>query len=108
MACQDIALESRGKLLGHRDDVGFRSECRFGDVLMFVNDCVADSCCSCLGDVYAKTAVVLHQCAKAESGIRPCVPSLTVVRFDMGFDCASEGGKWIFHVVVVAVDVCVC
>jgi hypothetical protein len=33
---------------------------------------------------------------------------LAVVRFDVGFDCATKRGKWLLHVVVVAVDVGKC
>ncbi len=52
--------------------------------------------------------MVLHQCAEAESGVGSCIPCSTVVWFDMGFDCSSEGIKRFFHVVMVAVDVCKC
>ncbi len=75
---------------------------------MLEKNCVANPCCSGLCDIHAKAAVVLHQCAKAEPGIRSCVPSPAVFRFDVGFDCASERSKWLFHVVVVAVDVRKC
>ncbi len=52
--------------------------------------------------------MVFHQRAEAETCIQSCVPGLAVVRFDVRFDCATERGKWLLHVVVVAVDVGKC
>ena len=52
--------------------------------------------------------MVFHRCAEAKSRIRSRVPGASVVRFNVGFDCASEGGKWFRHVVVMAMDVRKC
>ena len=52
--------------------------------------------------------MVLHRWANAESGVGSQIPCLTVVWFDMGFNCSSKGSKRFFHVVVVAVEVCEC
>jgi len=51
---------------------------------------------------------MFHRRAEAEACIRSRVPGSAVVRFDIGFDCATKRGKWLLRVVVVAVNVCEC
>ncbi len=52
--------------------------------------------------------MVFHRRAEAETCIRSRVPGLAVVRFDVGFNFATKRGKWLLHVVMVAVDVDKC
>ncbi len=78
--------------------------CEFVIHLVFEGHCVTDFCCPGFHNVDVETSVMLHHHPYVETGVRMNIPELSVLGFDVGHHCASQGCKWAFHVVVLPVD----
>jgi hypothetical protein len=77
---------------------------RVCDILVFEEHCVTDSCCPGFHNVDVETLVMLQCRPNVKTGVRVNIPGLSVLRFDMGHYCASQGCKWAFHVIVLPMD----
>jgi hypothetical protein len=73
-------------------------------VLVFEEHCVANSCCPSFHNVDVETLVMLHCHPNVEAGVRVDVPGLSVLGFDVGHHCASQGCEGAFHVVVLPMN----
>ncbi len=55
-------------------------------------------------NVDVETSVMLHCCPNVEAGVCMDVPGSSVLGFDVGHHCASQGWERAFHVVVLPMD----
>jgi hypothetical protein len=77
-------------------------------MLVFEGHCVTDSCSPDFHDVDVETLVVLQRHHDVETGVRVNFPRLSVLGFDVGHYHAPQGCEWVFHIVVLPVDMGIC
>ncbi len=71
---------------------------------MFEEHCVTDSCRPGFHDVDVETLMMLYRRSDVETGVRVNVPGSSVLGFDVGHYCPSQGWEWAFHVAMLPVD----
>ena len=84
-----------------------RSDGGHCEILVFEENCVADSCVPCVGDVYLVALVMFLRVSKVVSAGGMWCPCLSDAGMKVRFNLAAQRGIWVCIVIVLAPEICV-